>query len=131
MEGQAADWAREYSTGQMPATWEQFKQLLISTYGGGRNIAATETELFHLRQGTKSIATYITEYNDLLALLPNVCKYVVVTGFIGPDGRLLPTSAVRSRLPRPRRCWSRKITRRQPTVDKKVSSDDGRRDTRV
>lgn len=76
MEGQAADWAREYSTGRVPATWEQFEQLLISTYGGGRNIAATETELIHLRQGTKSLATYITEYNDLLALLPNVCEYM-------------------------------------------------------
>jgi hypothetical protein len=48
MEGQAADWAREYSTGQMLATWEQFKQLLISAYGGGRNIGATEQDFYHL-----------------------------------------------------------------------------------
>jgi hypothetical protein len=81
MEGQAATWAREYSTGRVQATWEQFEQLLISTYGGGRNIGATEQDFYHLRQDTKSIATYIAEYNDLLALLPNVCEYVRRTLF--------------------------------------------------
>jgi hypothetical protein len=69
MEGQAQTWAREYSTGRITATWEEFEQLLIATYGGGRNIAGTEREFLHLKQGTKSIAMYITEFNGLSALL--------------------------------------------------------------
>jgi hypothetical protein len=39
------------------------------------------TGFLSFRQGTKSIATYITKYNNLLALLPNICKYVCQTLF--------------------------------------------------
>jgi hypothetical protein len=50
--------------------------------------------------------------------LQNACHiYAVVTGFIGPDGCLLPMSAVCSSQPCPCCCWSWWITRRQLTVD--------------
>ncbi|KAG7562134.1 hypothetical protein FFLO_02416 [Filobasidium floriforme] len=102
-----------------------------------RSLNARASDLYHV---TNNVLRYMTagqyriftkhaheqgrgwvELPPSLALVGSIffCKRrnVVVTGFIGPDGRLLPTSAVRSRLPRPRRCWSRWITRRQPTVD--------------
>lgn len=75
MEGPAQSWAREYSAGRVLATWEQFEQLLIATFGGGSNIAGTERDFVHLKQGTKSIGTYITEFNELSTLLPSFNDY--------------------------------------------------------
>jgi hypothetical protein len=76
MDGQAQAWAREYSLGRTQVTWREFEELLAEMYGGGRNIFATENEFYTLKQGNKSLSTYITEYNDLAALLPGLNEYV-------------------------------------------------------
>jgi hypothetical protein len=71
----AREWARPWLFGTAWTTWAQFEAGLLARFGVAVRRAATEREFADFRQGNLSISDYITKFNALANLIPELTDF--------------------------------------------------------